>query len=160
MNDPASIPISLRAPLPEEHPEVIRLLALLNPETPTAVLEQRLADLLREHPNYELIAAYLPDGRMAGITGLWTGTKMWCGRYLEIDNLVVDPDCRSAGVGTAIIEYAESLARLRHCNLLILDSYTGNRASHRLYHRLGLEVWGFHFVKTLGDWSGADSATK
>jgi predicted GNAT family acetyltransferase len=31
----------------------------------------------------------------------------------------------------------------------VLDSYTSNHASHRLYHRLGYEIRGFHFIKPL-----------
>ena len=40
---------------------------------------------------------------------------------------------------------------------LVPDSYAANRRSHRLYHRLGFEIWSFHFIKPIGDWKGDGS---
>ena len=34
-----------------------------------------------------------------GITGCWSATKLWTGKYLEIDNFVVNPEYRSKGIG-------------------------------------------------------------
>ena len=129
-------------------PEVIALLCFLNPSVCEETMQRRYEKILREHPNYRILGAYI-DGRLAGLTGLWHGTKIWCGDYMEIDNLVVHPDFRQRGVATALIEKVESIAREKQCNILVLDSYTNNHPSHRLYHRLGCEIWGFHFVQPL-----------
>ena len=67
-----------------------------------------------------------------------------------MDNLVVHPDARSAKIGTRLIQNLEATAREESCEIMVLDSYTSNHPSHRLYHRLGFEIWGFHFVKPLG----------
>ncbi len=131
------------------------LLVLLNPETPAALIAERLDTLLRDHSHYQLFGAFAA-GKLAGVAGAWIATKIWCGRYLEIDNLVVDSNQRSSGIGSLLIEHLESLARERDCKLVVLDSYTANRPSHRLYHRLGFEIWGFHFVKPIGDWQGTE----
>ena len=132
------------------------LLTLLNPETPAAVIAERLYTLLADHSHYQLVGAF-SGGKLAGVAGAWIATKIWCGRYLEIDNLVVDPAHRSAGIGTLLIRHLETMARERDCKIVILDSYTANRPSHRLYHRLGFEIWGFHFAKPIGDWQGDGS---
>src|SRR6478736_3183452 len=80
------------------------LLACLNPGTPAAVITDRLETVLAEHPHYQLIGAF--DGAtLVGVAGAWIATKIWCGRYLEIDNLVVDPGQRSAGVGSRLIHH-------------------------------------------------------
>ncbi len=131
------------------------LLTQLNPETPAALIAQRLDTLLADHSHYQLFGAFA-GGKLAGVAGAWIATKIWCGRYLEIDNLVVDPNQRSAGIGSLLIQHLESLAKERDCKIVVLDSYTANRPSHRLYHRLGFEIWGFHFVKPLGDWQGTE----
>ena len=111
------------------------LLQALNPETPAAVVEERLATILAEHPHYHLVGAFAGDN-LAGVAGAWIATKIWCGRYLEIDNLVVDPEQRSSGVGTLLITHLEETGRARDCKLLVLDSYGSNHPSHRRYHRL------------------------
>jgi len=142
-------PPEIRELVAGDIPAAIRLLTILNAGTPPEVLQQRLETILAEHPHYHAYGAFL-DGKLAGLASAWIATKVWCGRYLEIDNIVVDPELRSSGVGTLLIQHLEALAREKDCNLAVLDSYTSNHASHRLYHRLGFEIWGFHFVKPLG----------
>lgn len=132
-----------------EHATATGLLAHLNPECPTPVLLERFRRILKEHPHYIPVGAFRDD-RMVGFAGAWIATKIWCGRYLEIDNLVVHPDERSSGVGSALIEHLEKLGREEDCNLVVLDAYTHNHSSHRLYQRLGFEIWGFHFVRQIG----------
>ena len=130
------------------------LLALLNPETPADLVADRLDAILADHPHYQLIGAFAA-GILVGVAGAWIATKIWCGRYLEIDNLVVRPDQRSGGIGSRLIQHLESVAREWDCKVVVLDSYTANHPSHRLYHRLGFEIWGFHFIKPVGDWKGS-----
>ena len=131
------------------------LLVLLNPETSAALIAERLDALLTDHSHYQLFGAF-SDGKLVGVAGAWIATKIWCGRYLEIDNLVVESNQRSFGIGSLLVHHLESLAKERDCKLIVLDSYTANHPSHRLYHRLGFEIWGFHFVKPIGDWQGTE----
>ncbi len=145
--------ITLRSLGPADAAEAAALLCHLNPDTPAPVIAQRLARIVADHPHYRLIGGF-SDGTLAGVAGAWVATKIWCGRYLEIDNLVVAPEHRGSGVGSELIRYLEELAVREECNLVVLDSYTANQPSHRLYHRLGFEIWGFHFVKPVGDWKG------
>lgn len=142
----ATYPIRLLEPA--ETNSALDLLQHLNPGVARDELGRRLHAMRSDHPHYQLHGAF--DGaRLCGVAGCWIGTRIWCGRYLEIDNLVIDPAMRNSGAGTAMIRHFEELARLADCAVVLLDSYTSNHASHRLYHRLGFEIWGFHFVKPL-----------
>lgn len=47
------------------------------------------------------------------------------------------PEARGKGVGTALIEAAESIARQRRCQTLRLEVRTDNASAIRLYERLG-----------------------
>lgn len=149
--------IEVRSPDLADLDRVAELLCTLNPDTPPETVRMRLDTVLAKHPHYQLVGAYLGN-RLVGVAGAWIATKIWCGKYLEIDNLVVDPEVRSAGVGTLLIQRLESLARENGCKIITLDSYSSNHPSHRLYHRLGFEIWGFHFVKPIGNWSGKPPA--
>ncbi|BCX50237.1 hypothetical protein HAHE_41450 [Haloferula helveola] len=136
-------------PLEErDHPAAVELLALLNPEIPTPVVAERFERILDEHPHYQAFGGFAGD-EMVALAGAWVATKVWCGRYLEIDNIVVSPDHRSGGYGSRMIQHLEALAKEELCEIIVLDSYTSNHASHRLYHRLGFEIFGFHFVKSV-----------
>ena len=142
-------PPEIRKLVRADFPTAIELLGHLNPGVSKEVLQQRFETMLAEHPHYLAFGAFV-EGKLTALAGAWIATKIWCGRYLELDNLVVDPGVRSSGLGTALIRHLEEFARLEGCNLAVLDSYTSNHPSHRLYHRLGFEIWGFHFVKPLG----------
>jgi GNAT superfamily N-acetyltransferase len=141
--------LEIRPLTPDEIKGAVDLLQHLNPDEDPATLEARLHRILADHPHYEIHGASL-DGELVGVAGVWIATKLWCGRYLEIDHLVVDPHHRADGIGTTMIRHFEKLAVERECLLITLDAYTSNHASHRLYHRLGYEIWGFHFVRKLG----------
>ncbi len=145
--------ISIRPLGPADLPTAAQLLAPLNPDTSQGLILERLKTVLTDHPHYELFGAF-SDGTMAGVAGAWIATKIWCGRYLEIDNLVVSENHRSCGIGSRLMAHLEELARERDCKVLVLDSYASNTASHRLYYRLGFEIWSFHFIKPIGDWKG------
>lgn len=145
--------LEIRPPGLTDLPDAASLLAKLNPDTPYDVILERLGEILAEHPHYHLVCAFSGE-TIVGLAGAWIATKIWCGKYLEIDNLVVDETHRSSGIGTRLIQHLEDLARASDCKILVMDSYTSNHPSHRLYHRLGFEIWGFHFIKPIGNWRG------
>jgi len=98
--------------------------------------------------NYTMLS--INDGRKnIGLAGLWIGNKLWCGKYLELDHIVVSKKWRSKGVGTLMINYAKSLAKTKGCSSIGLDSFTHNHDSHRFFYREGFIAKGFHFVYEL-----------
>jgi hypothetical protein len=44
--------------------------------------------------NYKQLAVFENEICIA-VTGFWTGTKLWSGKYIEIDNFIVHPEHRS-----------------------------------------------------------------
>jgi hypothetical protein len=53
---------------------------------------------LEKYESYDQMVAhnYIPnrcfEGDVCvGLSGLWFGIKLWCGKYLEIDNFIVHP---------------------------------------------------------------------
>lgn len=98
--------------------------------------------------NYSQIAVY-ENGTCVAISGCWLGTKLWCGKYLELDNVIVHPDHQMKGVGKLISAYLEEKAKKLDCTILVLDAYTTNFQAHRFYYNQGFGPKGFHFVKVL-----------
>lgn len=143
MSEPA-----IRTIAPEEHHAASRLLEHLNPDKDFALIAARLQRILADHPHYTPVGAFM-DGQMVGFVGVWVATRIWCGRYLEADNFIVHPDHRSGGIGTKLMAHLETMARESGCEVIALDTYTSLHAAHRLYHRLGYEIVGFHFIKSL-----------
>src|SRR6476469_4359346 len=98
--------------------------------------------------NYRQIAVFEND-QCLGISGYWFGTKLWCGKFIELDNFIVHPDYRSKGVGKLICDYANSKAESLGCTNIVLDTYTNNFPAHKFYYNQGFGPKGFHFVKIL-----------
>lgn len=90
------------------------------------------------------------DGEtIAGLTGYWIGSKLWCGKYLELDNVVVAEAYRSKGVGKLLFDFMEKRAKDENCTMLSLDSYTSNFKAHKFFYGQGFVPRGFHFINIL-----------
>jgi len=100
--------------------------------------------------NYIQIAVF-EDEICLGLTGCWAATKLWTGKYLEIDNFVVNPEYRSKGIGKMLTDYVEKKAIELNCSSIVLDAFTGNFGAHRFYYNQGYAPKGFHFVKILDE---------
>ena len=59
------------------------------------------------------------------------------GRVAQIENVIVDPDARSLGVGAAMMEWAIDEARRRGCFRVQLTTNKARKRAHRFYERLG-----------------------
>jgi GNAT superfamily N-acetyltransferase len=100
--------------------------------------------------NYAQLAVF-EDEICIGLTGFWTGTKLWSGKYIEIDNFIVHPDYRKKGVGKAMTNYLDQKAKELDCTMIVLDAFTGNFKAHRFYYNQGYSPKGFHFVKIINE---------
>ena len=98
--------------------------------------------------DFKMVAAFLND-KIIGVSGYWVFLMLYCGRYLQVSNLVVDRSERGSGIGKKILQYLEVKAKKLDCQKVVLDSYTENKKSHSLYFREGFYIRGFHFMKNL-----------
>ena len=103
---------------------------------------------MSEANNFKMICAYDGD-KMVGVCGYWVLLMLYCGRYIQVSNLVVDENCRNQGVGKEIMHHIEKIGKELGCKKFILDSYCENKKSHSLYFREDFYIRGFHFMKDL-----------
>jgi GNAT superfamily N-acetyltransferase len=100
--------------------------------------------------NYKQLAVFDNDTCVA-VTGFWTGTKLWSGKYIEIDNFIVHPEHRSKGLGKMMTDYIDIKAKEEECSMIVLDAYTENFTAHRFYYNQGYVPRGFHFLKIIDE---------
>ena len=118
---------------------------------PTFTVEKYDAYLTEMIPhNYKQIAVFEQDV-CVGISGLWSGTKLWSGKYMEIDNFIVHPDHRKKGVGKMMTDYVDAKAKETGCTMIVLDAFTENFTAHRFYYNHGYVPKGFHFLKIINE---------
>ena len=109
-----------------------------------------LLDGMLPNNEYGQVAVF-HDEACIGIAGFWIGTKIWCGKYLEIDNLVVAEEFRSIGAGKKMFDYLSEKAKNEECNMMALDSYTNNFQAHKFFYNEGFGPKGFHFIRILDE---------
>ncbi|WP_300353084.1 GNAT family N-acetyltransferase [Fluviicola sp.] len=116
----------------------------LNPENYERMLHQMIPN------NYAQVGVFI-RGKCIAVSGYWLGTKLWCGPYLELDNVIVSKEARGTGAGKLIQHYLEEKAKQLNCNIMALDAYTSNFKAHRFYYNQGYAPRGFHFIKILDE---------
>ena len=127
-----------------EFPIILPLIESHNPKIEPAELRRRLEVMIRH--DYHCIAAFL-DGRIVGVAGYWLGARFYCGEYMDVDNVVVDADLRSQGVGSKMMDWLHAKAADLGCRIVALDSYVTYAGAHRFYFREGYQILGFHFTR-------------
>lgn len=126
----------------------IETIKFLYPNMTIERYEGFLSDMIPK--NYKQVAVFNED-QCIGLTGFWFGTKLWTGKYLEIDNFVVHPDYRKNGIGKLLTDFIDEKAKELNCTCVVLDAFTGNFDAHRFYYNQGYVPRGFHFIKTIDE---------
>ena len=136
--------------IPEENlQEIIPLLQQLNTTTPTEILKERVRQMGKT-TNYECAGVFDGD-KLIGISGLWYSMRHYVGYSVEPDHVVIDKSYRNKNIGKRFFEWIDEYTKAKGCEAIELNSYTGNRKSHKFYHNEGFEIYGFHYVKILRD---------
>lgn len=99
---------------------------------------------------YRLACLEAPDGSVIAVAGFRIAENLAWGRFLYVDDLVVDEAWRSAGHGRRMLEWLKREARALGCAQLHLDSGVQRPDAHRFYQREGLTLSSYHFQAALG----------
>jgi hypothetical protein len=94
-------------------------------------------------PNLKQIALFFEGDVCVGLSGLYLGIKLWCGKYLEIDNFCVHLNTAKKGSWQDIVDYVDAKAKRLGCTMIVLDAFTGNYTAHRFYYNQ-IYLKGFH----------------
>ena len=98
--------------------------------------------------NYQQVIV-TKNNKTIALTGVWIGTKLWPGKYIEIDSFVVDEDFRGQKIGDILIKEVHKIAEKEAANQIVLDAFTTNFTAGKFYINHGFQPKGFHFVKIL-----------
>ena len=121
------------------------LIQQLNP----SMTRGRYLDLIREMVklgNYFQVGCFL-SGKLVGLTGIWIGTQLWCGKFIEVDNFIVDEAHRRLGIGSKLMNWVDENAKIEGCEMIRLDTYVTLEKTHRFYFSHGFRIEGFHMTK-------------
>jgi GNAT superfamily N-acetyltransferase len=141
------VAVGIRDATSDDAAAVARLLGQLGypaePEAVRARIERMLA------VGDRLVVAEL-EGRIVGLANLHVAPSIEHDRpAAKLGALVVDESHRGDGIGRALVDAMEAEARARRCAVFFLTTAEGRSDAHGFYERLGLELTGRRYAKTL-----------
>lgn len=127
-----------------QHPDAFTSSADERAALPLAWWQQRLAeDADGGDAAADRVFGVFADGVLAGAAGLSLEQRAKVRHKATLFGMVVQPTCRRAGLGRALVEavlaHARSLAQLEQVQLTVTE---GNVAAQRLYEACGFVAWG------------------
>ena len=122
------------------------LIMQLNPKLSREEYANLISEMIPN--NYKQLIAIQNDF-IVGVCGFWINTKIYSGKYIELDNVVVNDKYRNQNFGEQMCLKVLEIAEKEACKVAMLDAYLENEAAHRFYERLVYRKKGFHFVKKL-----------
>lgn len=99
-----------------------------------------------------VVSAQSPPLRSERVACLWLGNaidQVKGDRHVHIFLLYVMPEHRRRGIGSALMRYAEDLARARGDRQIGLQVFQSNQPALNLYHQLGYQTQSLWMIKPL-----------
>ncbi len=128
-------------------PAIMPLVVELNKKDSFEVQQARLERMFTIG-NYQCFG-WFEGEELLGVSGGWITERLYSGKQLELDHVVVNPERRSKGIGGAFLAEIESWAKTHNCLTVELNTYVQNAASHKFYLDKGYQILGYHFQKKL-----------
>jgi GNAT superfamily N-acetyltransferase len=100
-------------------------------------------------PSGAIMVAAIDEGRVVAAATFRIAHSLSWGKYLYVDDLVVNETERSSGHGGALLGHLAEHGRAAGCAELHLDSGVHRHDAHRFYLRERMDIVFFHFRKSL-----------
>jgi len=126
-------------------PELCRLLTILFTQEedfrPDEAAQRRGLKLIIDDPQTGHILVARRDGAVIGMVNLlYTISTALGERVALLEDMVVQPDARGGGTGSALLTQAIRFARLQGCKRITLLTDLNNEAGQRFYQRHGFTL--------------------
>lgn len=127
--------------------DIMRLAKQLNPDKRIEELNSSITEMF-SFINYRCFGLFRGT-ELIGISSGWITVRFYSGKQIELDNVIIDNNIRSSGLGRKFLELIEVWANENSCKTIELNTYVQNSRSHKFYFNLGYSILGFHFQKHL-----------
>lgn len=111
-------------------------------------LENRLTEMIPM--GYQCIGVY-DEGQLIGICGVWALNKLYAGKHVEADNVIIDPKYQGKGIGKLMMDFLAEYAREIGCATAEINCYAKNTRGKKFWESHGYEPLGYHMIKRLQD---------
>jgi GNAT superfamily N-acetyltransferase len=136
--------VRVRPGTPNDVPDLLRLiqeLALYEraPDEVIVTEETLLADGFGEHPRFHLFVAEL-DHKVVGMALYYFAYSTWKGKYLYLEDLVVQENFRGKGIGKLLFEAVVEVAKTEKVKRMGWQVLNWNDPAINFYQAYGAEL--------------------
>ena len=133
----------------EKLKSILPLAYILNRETvPMELLESRLAEMIPM--GYKCIGVY-DQKELIGICGVWVLNKLYVGKHVEPDNVIISPEYQGKGIGELMMQFLNDYAKELNCETAEVNCYIKNERGKKFWESHGYVPLGYHLIKRLKD---------
>jgi GNAT superfamily N-acetyltransferase len=97
---------------------------------------------------YQLVFLEM-ENQVVAVAGFRISNNLAWGKFLYVDDLIVDKNKRSHGYGKQLFQWLVKYAQDRHCKQLHLDSGVQRFAAHKFYLQQNMNISSHHFSLTI-----------
>lgn len=107
-------------------------------------------DRIRQQMNSGYKLAFVEtENRVVAVAGFRLSECLAKGKFLYVDDLVVEEVVRSKSYGQQLFQWLIEYAQQHDCQQLELDSGVQRFDAHRFYFRQRMSISGYHFSRKL-----------
>ena len=105
--------------------EFAKLFKELYPKMKMADLKERLDEMIEKY-EYKLVVAFTCDKKpkAVGLAGYHIGSMLYCGRFVQLGNLIVTDKRRNFGIAVKIMDYIKKKFLPTRINQVIITIHT------------------------------------
>ncbi len=126
---------------------VIELISQLNPHMKKEFIDNSLKQM-DKFDNY-LRFGLFDENKLIGLSSGWVSYRLYSGKQLELDNVIIDTTIQSKGYGSKFLKEIEKWEISNNFNTVEFKTYVENDRSHKFYFNQAFKILGFHFQKYL-----------
>ncbi len=108
-----------------------------------------IRQVMRQREDGYRLSAARCEGRVVGVIGYRLQENLLYGRFVFVDDLVVQEEFRRHGVGAKLLAVARAYARETGCRQFVLDTGLHMALAQRFYYRQGLLAHAMGFSEAL-----------
>ena len=128
---------------------MVSLIKQLNKDISDKYIKDSLKYMF-QYKNYQCFGFYNED-KLVGLSSGWTTIKIYSGKQLEVDNVIIDNKYQSKGYGKIFFKIIEHWAKQHGYKTIELNTYIHNDRSHKFYFNQGYTIKGYHFQKIINN---------
>ncbi|HTL89787.1 MAG TPA: GNAT family N-acetyltransferase [Leptolyngbya sp.] len=131
--------------LAESDSQILKCFSTLSQLRPQLQQETFLDQVRRQQQGGYRLAFIDEEAQVIAVAGFRISERLACGRFMYVDDLIVDQTMRSQQYGQHLFDWLIHYATQHQCKALDLDSGVQRFEAHRFYLRQRMSISSHHF---------------